>query len=64
MRLTVFDVPGREVRVLVDDLLPVGVHEETISAGYLPSGTYIYQLETPQKIITRKMQLIKQVLLI
>ncbi len=59
VKLAVFDVLGIEVRVLVDDLLSVGVHEETFYAARLPSGIYIYKLETPTETITKKMQLVK-----
>ncbi len=59
VRLTVFNVLGREVRVLVDDVLSVGMHEETFYAGNLPSGIYIYRLETPTETIIEKMQLVK-----
>jgi hypothetical protein len=47
-RLSVFDLLGREVAVLVDTEQVVGYHEVTFGSGHalhhLPSGVYFYQL--------------------
>ncbi len=59
VRLTVFDVLGREVAVLVDSTLPAGTHEATFDAAQLPSGVYLYQLETGDQRLTRTMLLMK-----
>lgn len=45
VRLSVYDVQGRLVRVLVEAEQPTGWHEATFEAGRLPSGVYFYWLE-------------------
>ena len=42
--LKVFDVLGREVKVMVDGPQAAGVHSVTFSAGNLPSGVYFYRI--------------------
>jgi hypothetical protein len=55
VRLVVFDVHGRVVRVLTDQLLPEGRHSLHFLAEDLPSGVYLYRLETPRKVEARRM---------
>ncbi|MCH8959770.1 MAG: T9SS type A sorting domain-containing protein, partial [Bacteroidetes bacterium] len=59
VRLVVYDVLGRQVRVLVDGTVSAGMHEVVFEAGDLPSGTYLYRLETPQGSFVKMMQLVK-----
>jgi hypothetical protein len=42
----VFDVTGRVVATLVDGSVSAGDHEVVFEAGSLPSGVYIYRLDT------------------
>lgn len=58
-RLTVYDILGREVAVLVDGVMPVGHHRVTFDASALPSGIYLYRLEAGGEIIQRKMTVVK-----
>jgi hypothetical protein len=44
VRITVYDMLGREVRVLVDTQLGAGVHRTTFDAGGLPTGIYVYRM--------------------
>jgi hypothetical protein len=46
IRLTVFDVLGREVAVLVDGLVPSGRGEASLNAGRLAPGVYVVAVET------------------
>ena len=57
--MSVFDILGREVAVLVDRELPAGYHEIQFNASLLPSGIYFYQLETPYNQRIKKMTFIK-----
>ena len=59
VRLVVYDVLGRQVRVLVDGTREAGTHEVVFEASDLPSGTYLYRLETPQGSFTKTMLLVK-----
>jgi len=42
--LKVFDLCGREVATLVNQVLPTGTHKTVFHAGNLPGGVYFYQL--------------------
>ena len=44
VRLSVYDVMGREVARLVDGLLPAGTHRALLDGSGLPSGAYEYRL--------------------
>ncbi|MBO6575476.1 MAG: DUF11 domain-containing protein [Rhodothermales bacterium] len=59
VRLSVFDLLGREVRVLADGPMAAGRHEVRFEAGDLPSGTYLYRLETSVGSVSRAMSLLK-----
>jgi hypothetical protein len=59
VRLSVFDLLGREVAVLVDGLLQAGLHRVQFDAQDLPSGTYIYRLSTPMASMTNRLSLLK-----
>jgi hypothetical protein len=57
--LRIFDVLGREVRVLVNEELEAGGHETMVNAAGLSSGVYYYQLETRNFIATKKLVLLR-----
>jgi hypothetical protein len=46
VRLSVYDVLGRRVAVLVDREMPAGKYVATMDAGALASGVYLLRLET------------------
>jgi len=45
VRLTVYDVAGREIARLVDGELSAGLHQATLRGAGLPSGVYRYRIE-------------------
>ncbi len=47
-RLQVFDLSGREVAGLLDEVKPAGRHSITFSAIELPSGVYFYRLQAAE----------------
>ncbi len=57
--LTVYDMLGREVQVLVDESMQAGTHHVTFEASGLASGTYIYRLQAGEHQITRQMMFVK-----
>lgn len=59
VRLEVFDVLGRRVRVLVDETLPAGEHRVALSAAGLPSGTYLVRLAAGDRAATSRVTLIR-----
>ena len=59
VRLVVYDVLSRQVRVLVDGVRDAGMHEVVFEARDLSSGTYLYRLETPAGSFVQVMQLVK-----
>lgn len=59
VELTVFDVLGREVVVLVKELQPAGHHEVQFDARDLPSGVYLYRLEAGAYSRIRSLVLLK-----
>jgi hypothetical protein len=59
VKLSVYDILGREVAVLVDGVMPAGSHTVVFDASALPSGVYVYRLESDGKELQRKFTLIK-----
>lgn len=59
VRLTLHDVLGRTVAVLVDETMSPGRHAVTFEAGTLPTGLYVYRLETPRGELSRTLVLMK-----
>jgi trimeric autotransporter adhesin len=58
-RLTIYDVMGREITVLVNGTMPAGTHAVAFDASQLSSGVYLYQLQSAGEVLTRKMILLK-----
>jgi len=59
INLTVFDVLGRQVAVLINGQQAAGRHTVNFQASDLPSGIYLYRLTTPGGSIAQKMILLK-----
>jgi hypothetical protein len=59
VRLSVFDILGREVAVLVNESKSAGTYEVKWDASSFPSGVYIYRLVAGSDIESRRMILMK-----
>lgn len=59
VRVGVYNVVGQQVAVLADETMRAGEHSVVWNASDMPSGIYIVQLETGNRIFTRKITLIK-----
>ncbi len=57
--LRVFDVLGREVATLVDEVKEPGEYPVTLDASHLSSGVYFYRLQIGQFMETRKLVLLR-----
>lgn len=57
--LTVYDMLGRQVAVIVDELRVAGYHTVAFDATDLASGLYIYRLDAGSHAETRKMMLVR-----
>ena len=59
VKLQVFDILGKEVKVLVNDVFSPGVYEADFDASNLPSGVYFYKLTAGTFSESKKMVLLK-----
>ena len=59
VKITVYDVLGRNVAVLVNERKPAGTHEVSFDAGGLSSGVYLYRLTAGPFTATKQMVLAK-----
>ena len=58
-RLSVHDLSGREVALLVDGLQEAGAHPVVFDAAALPSGVYFARLQAEGRVETQKLLLVK-----
>jgi hypothetical protein len=59
VELTVFNLLGKEVASLANEVQEAGVHNVTFDASNLTSGVYFYTLRTEGQTFTNKMMLMK-----
>jgi len=59
VKLTVINSKGEAVSTLINEYKNAGTHKVCFDASLFSSGLYYYRLETPTKIINKKMILIK-----
>jgi hypothetical protein len=59
VNLKLFDVLGREIKILTSGEYQGGMHTITLDASMLSSGIYFYQLQTGNFTATRKLTLLK-----
>ncbi len=59
VRLTVYDVLGRRVAQLADGPQAAGYSEVVFDASDLPSGVYVYRLETGSVELTERVSLVR-----
>jgi photosystem II stability/assembly factor-like uncharacterized protein len=59
VKLTIFDVLGREIKTLMEESLDAGIYSIEFDGKNLPGGVYYYNISTEGFSETRKMILIK-----
>lgn len=57
--LKIYDILGNKVAVLIENFLEAGDHSIEFDASDLPSGIYMYRLQTDEISLTKKMILLK-----
>jgi hypothetical protein len=59
IRLKLYDITGREVITLVDEVKPAGEYQISFDGAGLPSGVYLYRIETDKYVRAKKLILLK-----
>jgi hypothetical protein len=59
VKLSIYNLSGREVATLINDALHAGRYSQTFDASRFSSGVYVYRLETQEYTATQKMILLK-----
>lgn len=59
VKLSVYDLLGREVSVLVSGEMPAGMYQTSFDGRNLASGIYLYRLQVNGQVVTGKMLLTK-----
>ncbi|MDD5363570.1 MAG: T9SS type A sorting domain-containing protein [Ignavibacteria bacterium] len=57
--LSVFDLTGRKIRTLINEMKPAGYYKIDFSTGNIASGIYIYRLNTEKYSVSKKMIILK-----
>ena len=59
VKLTIYDILGRAVNVLVNGMQTPGYKSVSFNASQLPSGVYLYRLQAENYTATKKLLLVK-----
>ena len=59
VKLAIYNLLGEEVEVLKNEAMNAGSFKVSFDASSLPSGMYLYKIETTQFTSVRKMMLMK-----
>jgi len=59
VKLTVYNLLGKEVAVLVNGMRNAGPQSVTFNAPNFASGVYFYKLEAGSTVLSKKMMLLK-----
>ena len=59
IKLTVYDMLGKEVEVVLDEFKQAGTYSVMFDGSYLPSGVYFYTLTSQDQKDTERMVLVK-----
>jgi hypothetical protein len=59
VKITIFDITGKEISEPVSELLKPGIYEASWDASDYPSGAYFYRLTADGFTVTKKMILLK-----
>jgi hypothetical protein len=59
LKINIYNMLGELVRTIAEGNYEAGYHKITVNAADLPSGAYIYRIESPEFVQVKKMVLIK-----
>lgn len=59
LKLNIYNMLGELVETIAEGMYESGYHKVTFNASTLPSGTYIYRMESSEFVQVKKMVLIK-----
>jgi hypothetical protein len=57
--IKVYDILGKEIAILVNEIQPAGIYEAEFNASQLPSEVYIYKIQAGSFSDVKKMLLTK-----
>jgi hypothetical protein len=57
--LKLYNLLGQEITTLINGRMKAGAHSVSFNAVGLPSGTYLYRLQSGDRVETRKMSIVK-----
>jgi uncharacterized repeat protein (TIGR03803 family) len=59
VKLTIIDILGSEIEILANSMFETGHHQIVFNDPGLPSGVYLYRIETADLVETKKMLLLR-----
>ena len=59
LKIIIYNMLGEQVKTLAEGTYETGYHKVTLYASSLPSGTYIYRLESSDFVSVKKMMLLR-----
>lgn len=57
--LRLLNILGDEIRTVFSEYLESGLHHYTLKLSDLPNGTYIYEMKTPDGVISNQMKIVR-----
>ena len=57
--IIIYDLVGKEIKTIVDEVMSSGMHHIEFFAGLLPSGIYFYRLQAGSFTETKKLVLLR-----
>jgi len=57
--LALYDLSGRQIRLLADQAMPSGRHSAILQANDLPAGLYVLRLSSGERVSSQKVLLVK-----
>ena len=59
VRIEIFNLVGQRIETLLNSQMPAGLHEVEFNAKKLPSGVYLYKIESEKHQDVKKMILLR-----